>query len=150
MFGLGGESPLQVYVLRPVADRNCVAVRRGGEHREANGQSVTQVNSIRPDCLASLLGKGEAQTEETRKSRKLKGNVAKRSAKQSGGWRRNGRKSKYMKQRDLLGIRRCSPSESAVGCSVDAKSRRAGVRGVIVATKPGNAGGAKGSREMDS
>jgi hypothetical protein len=34
--------------------------------------------------------------------------------------------------------------------SVDAKSRRAGVRGAIVATKPGNAGGAKGSREMDA
>ncbi len=28
--------------------------------------------------------------------------------------------------------------------------RRAGVRGAIVATKPGNAGGAKGSREMDA
>jgi hypothetical protein len=32
---------------------------------------------------------------------------------------------------------------------VDAKSRRAGVRGAIVAVKPGNAGRAKGSREMD-
>ena len=30
------------------------------------------------------------------------------------------------------------------------KSRRAGVRGAIVALKPGNAGGAKGSREMDA
>lgn len=29
------------------------------------------------------------------------------------------------------------------------RTRRAGVRGAIVATKPGNAGGAKGSREMD-
>jgi len=37
------------------------------------------------------------------------------------------------KQRDLLGTRQ----------------RRAGVRGVIVATKPGNAGRAKGPREMD-
>jgi hypothetical protein len=71
-----------------------------------------------------------------------------------------------MKQRDLSGIRRCSSSESEqtgeaatregvatvdrLNRSVDAKSRRAGVRGVIVASKPGNAGGAKGSREMDS
>lgn len=30
------------------------------------------------------------------------------------------------------------------------RTRRAGVRGAMVATKPGNAGGAKGSREMDA
>src|SRR5215470_19813744 len=33
----GGASPLQVNLLRPVANRNCVAVRRGGEQRRANG-----------------------------------------------------------------------------------------------------------------
>ncbi len=33
----GGASPLQVNLLRPVANRNCVAMRRGGEQREANG-----------------------------------------------------------------------------------------------------------------
>ena len=43
-----------------VADRNCVAVKRGGEHREANGRSETQVNSIRPVVAASLQVKGEA------------------------------------------------------------------------------------------
>lgn len=31
-----------------------------------------------------------------------------------------------------------------------AEAHHAGVRGAIVATKPGNAGGAKGSREMDA
>lgn len=36
-------------------------MRRGGEHPEANVSSVTQVNSIRPVVLASLLAKGEAQ-----------------------------------------------------------------------------------------
>jgi hypothetical protein len=30
------------------------------------------------------------------------------------------------------------------------RARRAGVRGAIVAMKPGNAGGAKGSRKMDA
>jgi hypothetical protein len=30
------------------------------------------------------------------------------------------------------------------------RTRRAGVRGAIVAMKPGNAGGAKGSRKMDA
>ena len=44
-----------------VADRNCVAARRGGEHREANGRSETKVNSIRPVVAASLLATGEAE-----------------------------------------------------------------------------------------
>ena len=58
-----------------------------------------------------------------------------------------------VKQGDLSGTNRCSSSETAAprGDSrrVDAKSRRAGVRGAIVVVKPGNAGRAKGSREMD-
>src|ERR1700740_36206 len=32
----GGASPLQVNLLRPVANCNCVAARRGGEQRKAN------------------------------------------------------------------------------------------------------------------
>ncbi len=69
-----------------------------------NDQSVTQVNSIRPGCLASLLGKGEAQTR-LGKSVALRGSVRKRRRKQSGGWRRNGRKARHMKQGDLCGDR---------------------------------------------
>ena len=49
-----------------------------------------------------------------------------------GGWSRNVRKVRCMKQRDL-GERLTGP----------------GVRGTIVATKPGNSGGAKGSRKME-
>ncbi len=45
--------------MNPVADRNCVAVRRGGEHRKANGWSGTQVNSIRFLVATSLLANGE-------------------------------------------------------------------------------------------
>ena len=57
-----GESPCQgVLEFETVADRNCVAARRGGEHRKANGRSETQVNSIRPVVVASLLAKGEAE-----------------------------------------------------------------------------------------
>jgi len=63
----------------------------------------------------------------------LRGSALKRSWEQSGGWRRNGQKVKQMKQRDLSGVRQ-SP---------------AGVRGVVVALKPGNSGGAKDSRKMD-
>jgi hypothetical protein len=36
----GGESPLQAGALRPVANGNCVVVRRGGEQPAANDQSV--------------------------------------------------------------------------------------------------------------
>ena len=35
------------------------------------------------------------------------------------------------------------------GRGVDAKSRRAGVRGLIVALKPGHSGGAKGTRKRE-
>ena len=39
--------------------------------------------------------------------------------------------------------------QSTINRRVDTKSRPTGVRGTIVAMKPGNSGGAKGSREMD-
>jgi hypothetical protein len=45
----------------PVTDRNCVAARRGGEHRKVKEWSETQVNSIRPVVAASQLGNGEAE-----------------------------------------------------------------------------------------
>ena len=90
VFGRRGVSPLQVYVLRPVTESNCVSVRRGGKQLEVNDQSVTVVNSIRPGCLASLPSYGEAQTDERRKPMTLRGSVSKRSWEQSGGWRWNG------------------------------------------------------------
>jgi hypothetical protein len=58
-----GESPRRTEHWLSVAEGNGVAERRGGEQPEANDQSIikTMMNSIRPDALASLLGKGEAQ-----------------------------------------------------------------------------------------
>jgi hypothetical protein len=47
-----------------VTEGNCVAERRGGEQPEVNDQSVTQVNSIRPTVVASLLATGEAQVTQ--------------------------------------------------------------------------------------
>ena len=35
-----GESPLQVYALRPVTEHNCVTVKWGGEQWEVKSQSV--------------------------------------------------------------------------------------------------------------
>jgi len=57
-----GESPLRARALRPVTEGNCVAARRGGEQPEVNGQSAGKPNAIRPETVASLLGKGEAWT----------------------------------------------------------------------------------------
>jgi len=58
-----GESPRRTEHWLSVAEGNCVVERRGGEQPEANNQSIRKkmMNSIRPDALASLLGKGEAQ-----------------------------------------------------------------------------------------
>ena len=58
-----GESPRRTEHWLSVAEGNCVAERRGGEQPEANNQSIIKkmMNSIRPDALASLRGKGEAQ-----------------------------------------------------------------------------------------
>src|SRR5271166_4344539 len=58
-----GESPHRTEHWLSVAEGNCVAEGRGGEQPEANDQSIIKkmMNSIRPDALASLRRKGEAQ-----------------------------------------------------------------------------------------
>ena len=55
----GVRVPVRRLEFDPVADRNCVAARRGGEHREAKGRSETDVNSIRFLVATSLLASGE-------------------------------------------------------------------------------------------
>jgi hypothetical protein len=56
---LSGESPDRGTRYRPVAEGNCVFNRKGGEQLEANEQSVTKVNSIRPNLSGSRLACGE-------------------------------------------------------------------------------------------
>lgn len=150
VFGQRGESPLQVDALRPVFKGNCVLVTGGGKQPEKNNQSVTKVNSIRPDCLASLPYNGEAQTDASRKSRTLRGSVTKRSRKQWGGWRLNGCDGQAHQSRRPVRISgRCSYAELRKEQAVS-RASRTGVRASIVAMKPGNAGGAKGCRETDT
>ncbi len=60
----GVRVPVRRLEFDPVADRNCVAVRRGGEHREAKGRSETDVpfplfGGIRFLVATSLLASGE-------------------------------------------------------------------------------------------
>jgi len=148
--GLRGESPLQADALRPVLESNCVLVTRGGKQLEKNDQSITKVNSIRPGCLASLLRSGEAQTDASRKPLTLRGSVVKRSEEQSGGWRWNDRKAKHMKQGDLFGSGGCSCAGFSQENRPVRRASRTGVRASIVASKPGNAGGAKGRRKVDA
>src|SRR6266481_3150119 len=108
-------------------------------------------NSIRPYRLASLRSSGEAQTLPAGgeadgaaglEPAPAKAGVLKRPWERVGGWRRRARKADYVKQGDLHG---CKRAEEAAG-----PHPRAGVRALIVAMKPGNAGGAKGCRKMET
>jgi hypothetical protein len=59
--GLNGGSPFRANVLRPEADRNCVAERRGGEQRETNCRSAAKANLIRPQGTTSWRRNSEVQ-----------------------------------------------------------------------------------------
>ena len=98
------------------------------------------------------------------------GNPRQRIGTARGGWRQKGRKVQHRKQGDLPG-QTVTTREQVVRAdhiptvqapvwhrtprerTADANSsteRRAGVRASVVALKPGNAGGAKGRREMNT
>jgi hypothetical protein len=117
---------------RHAVEGNCVAVRRGGEQLETEGWSRTRVNSIRHARRASLLEKGEAYREsgEWITVREL----PKLEIRRLGcGWSGNDWKGTWDKWRDRSGWLTLT-----------------GVRGSIVALKPGNAGGAKGPRKVNA
>ena len=63
----------------------------------------------------------------------------------SGGWRRNVRKARHANLRDLCGTK--AAFIIPLGCE---EPERTGVRALIVAKKPGNAGGAKECRKVDA
>ena len=105
---------------------------RGGEQPETDRWSQTQVNSIRRAKRASLLGKGEACGASGEPVTALR--LPKLETGRLGcGWGGNGWKGAWEKWRDrrrgLTGV---------------------GVRGSIVAMKPGNAEGAKGPRKVNA
>src|SRR5471032_364502 len=111
---------------------NCVAARRGGEQPETEDWSRTKVNSIRHVQRASLLGQGEA-CRGSGESVPVQGLPILETGRCGCGWSGNDQKGPWDKWRDRRG-----------GLS------RAGVRGSIVALKPGNAGGAKGPRKVNA
>ena len=114
------------------AEGNCVAVTRGGEQPEAEGWSETKVNSIRRAQRASLLGKGEV-CRVSGESVTVLGLPTLDTGRCECGWSRNDRKGAWRKWRSRSG-----------------ELSRDGVRGSIVAVKPGNAGGAKGPRKVNA
>jgi hypothetical protein len=105
----------------------------GGEGPVRNASELDSAG-----CFGEPAAKGRSP-DRKRKPVTLRGSVSKRWRGTPGGWRRNGRKAKQMTQRDLAGTKRCSSSATAAlrgdGRGVDAKSRRPGVRGVVVARK---------------
>jgi hypothetical protein len=88
--GQRGESPLRANALRPVANSNCVAARRGGEQQEANDQSVGRRTRFGLAKLASLHPKGEAWTAKSGEPVELRGSAKKLRQETSDDWRRNG------------------------------------------------------------
>jgi hypothetical protein len=107
-------------------------------------QSETQVNSIRPLRVASLQAIGEARTGAIWRPVTLRGSVLKRS-RDAGGWL----ESEWSEGLAHEAERPARVQAVFIVPDRDTKSRRAGVRTPIVASNPGNSGGAKGRREMD-
>jgi hypothetical protein len=133
---------------------NCVVERRGGEQPEANDQSIIKkmMNSIRPDALASLLPKGEAKNgnRPAKGDRQIR-DLSLESAVSSkigmhgvvgdrmvGSWSGMNQGSRTGKGTAFMVCRR--PEELYPG----------GDRASVVATKRGNACGAKGGRKVEA
>ena len=113
-------------------ESNCVAARRGGEQLETEGWSRTKVNSIRHVRRASLLGRGEA-CRESGEQVTVRALPKLENCRLGCGWSGNDWKGAWDKWRDRPG-----------------QLTLVGVRGSVVAMKPGNAGGAKGPRKVNA
>jgi hypothetical protein len=146
--------PVRVF-WHSVTNGNCVAVRRGGEQPKVNDQSVTQVNSIRLVVVASLLGTGEAQVTPWPVEAGVHRNVGAVSP------TRKTPETTCTGRRLVVGdgmIGRFDTERRETWTSpkpvfMPTVGRRAGgpgVRALIVALKPGNSGGAKGCRKVET
>jgi hypothetical protein len=135
--GWKGGSPLQASPLRPVTDCNCVVARRGGEQQEVKKSSVgTRTRFGRTDWRACDRKAKPGPALRSGKPMTLKGWVRKRS------WEA----VRWLETEGFEG----QTTLSGETCAVPASSRPVtGVRALIVAGKPGNAGGAKGCRKVE-
>ena len=117
---------------RGAVEGKCVAARRGGKQPQTEVWSRTEVNSIRHAQRASPLAKGEA-CRFGGESVAVRVLSILQTGRCVGGWSGNESKGTWDKWRDRR--------RELTG---------AGVRGSIVAMKPGNAGGAKGPRKVNA
>lgn len=116
------------------AESNCAVATPGGEQLKAKGWSQTgkkKVNSIRLQLVVSLLGKGEACRGKRRPCDGA--GPVKAGRKGELGW------VEWERTEGFMAEDRRAAQETL--CCV-------AVRALIVARKPGNAGGAKGRRKM--
>ena len=104
-------------------------------------------NAIRPDAAASLLAKGEARSRPEGGVVRHAGRTATGSdaGDAPGDWRRNAGKVTRVKQGDLKRPRTVFMSHKGTE-----EPTASGVRASTVATKRGNARGAKGCREVET
>ena len=150
----GGASPPQVDLLRPVANRNCVAMRRGGEQRKANGavrsesklDSATLTGEPAVERRSLYLCKQEADDAEGLGAKAVMGGSGVVGDRRL--WRDGTREARRPVRRKRKKDSRYRPPRGAERAS-DSRLR-AGVRALVVAMKPGNAGGAKGCRKVET
>jgi hypothetical protein len=110
-------------------------------------------NSIRLDRSVSLRSIGEARTCEEQEAhgaeglgdKATRGTVRWLETEGFEGWTREARRPARRKRKEDVGYR--PPEWSRTG---QASRLRAGVTALVVAMKPGNAGGAKGCRKVET
>src|SRR5271166_4901985 len=149
-----GGSPHRTEHWMSVAEGNCVAERRGGEQPEANDQSIIKkmMNSIRPDALASLLVKGEAQNG----SRPGKGTAAtsrpdlRQAVSVGTGVHGVGGDRMVGSWSDMNQGSRIGKGTAFMTGRGSEEPCPKGDRAFVVAKKRGNARGAKGGRKVEA
>jgi hypothetical protein len=130
---------------RPEARGNCVD--RGAAWGATRGERAIRrrTNSIRPCRLASLRCSGEARTRASGKPTTLMDGA--KAVMGAARWLET--ESPQGRARDVERPAR-QQGEAPGEPKAQQTPHRAGVRAPIVAAKPGNAGGAKGGRKMET
>ena len=113
---------------------NCVVARRCGEQPEADSQSTTSVNSIRPATLASLLVGGEASCRTPAHLFHSHPALKDEGRRVGGGWRWNVRKGSWLTIETRSGE--------------DGHKPRCGSQSVHSSDEASNDRGAKGCRKV--
>ncbi len=127
---------------KPEAEGNCVIARWGGEQLEAKKQSVGTRTQFGRAVWRASGGRAKPRPAQ-REACDAEGRCQSNRRERQGGWRQRASKAGQVKRRNLCGSRgRCASDRKATDA--------VGVTAPIVALKPGNAGGAKGCRKVET